>query len=65
MGAQLRLLDEEHREQCAAIWSSLPESARRDVRERFAALLVAVVRSSRRKERSDDVDEDRAEASGS
>ena len=66
MAVQLRLLDgdDEHRQQSVSSIESLPESSRRDVCERFAELLVAVVRSASRKERSNDLDEDRAQASG-
>lgn len=66
MGVQLRMLDDdEHCEQDTEFWSSLPESTRRDLRERFAELLIAVVRSASREERSNDPDEDHAEASES
>jgi hypothetical protein len=67
MATQLRLLtgDEEHRDTDISTYSRLPEGVRRDVRERFADLLVAVARSTSKKEGSNDLDEDHAEASGS
>lgn len=66
MRIQLRLLeeDDEHSAQGAEVWSNLPESTRRDLCERFAELLVAVVRSASRKEGRSDLDEDHAEAPG-
>ena len=40
----------------------MPENARRDVCERFAELLVAIVRSASREERSNALDEYHVEA---
>jgi hypothetical protein len=65
MPIQLRMLDEdERRDARSSTWSSLPESVRRDVHERFAELLVVIVRSETRKERSNDLDEDQVDARG-
>jgi hypothetical protein len=64
MEVQLRLLvdDDEDCEQDAKFWTSLPESTRRDLCERFADVLVAVVRSVPREEHPN-VLEDHGEAS--
>jgi hypothetical protein len=65
MPVQLRLLDNnEHRETRSSIGSSLPESVQRDVREQFADLLVVIMRSRTEKERSNELNEDHAGASG-
>jgi hypothetical protein len=66
MAIQLGLLsgEDEDREGDNSTWPSLPESVRCDLRERFADLLIAVVVSISKEERSHDLDKDRAEAPG-
>ena len=59
MAVQLELLEEERRVARSSRWMRLSESVRRDVTERVADLIVAVVRAERGEEVSD-VDEDQA-----
>jgi predicted Fe-S protein YdhL (DUF1289 family) len=66
MEVQLRLLDADdgHRERVGSSWSSLDEDARREVSERVAELIVAVVRETAREEHSNEHEQDQRDASG-
>lgn len=67
MAIQLRLLsgDDGQREHEVSAWPSLPETVRHALRERFADLLIAVIGSASKEERSNALDKDHTEASGS
>jgi hypothetical protein len=59
MTIQLSLLDSGEHTASQSVWSGLPESARRDVAEAFAKLLVAAVaRKFDTKEADDESSED-------